>query len=171
MRRPRQRIGADLEPDVLRAPTHASACLMTVVALVLGCGGGGKAEVGAPCLTTFDCSDGSVCFGTSSDQPICMLVCEPDVRLCEGGEVCVQSPSDPDLRVCYAGGDKPVGDGCASGAECAPGNVCIDPQDGSEFRCQAACDTRESECGRDEMCQELEAPAGFCVDSPPEEEE
>lgn len=123
-----------------------------------------RAEIGEPCLTTFDCVDDALCFGAADGQPVCMASCGADARLCDGGEVCVTSISDPEARVCYIGGSEPLGDGCV-GNDCAPGGTCIDvdEEEGPEPpRCFAACDTRAPACPAGQSCRETRAPAGYC---------
>lgn len=139
------------------------ASILSLLALVsVGCDTP-RAAIGEPCLTTFDCADDALCFGAADGQPVCMAPCDADERLCEGGEVCTTSISDPEARVCYIGGAEPLGDGCV-GSDCAPGGTCIDVDgDGPEVpRCYQACDTRSPACPAGQSCIETGAPAGYC---------
>lgn len=129
-------------------------------------------EIDGPCVTSFDCVDGAVCFaspGSPDGQGRCMAECTADERLCVGGEVCLAAASDPSTRVCYLGGESELGDECADTTGCELGSVCVDFGDEGSPVCVLACDLRSPGCPMGYTCEELTEPAGFCALVPEEE--
>ena len=133
--------------------------------LFLGCDEG-RLEPGGACATSFDCTDGTVCFSVDGppgdDGGRCMELCPSDGSPCENDEVCVAAASDPEVQVCYLGGSAVIGEGCRDTTECELGALCVDPGDGSP-RCFQACDTTAPACPTELVCEPLEEPGGFCA--------
>ena len=120
-----------------------------------------EVRVAEPCLTSEECVDGAVCFDSPGDVALCMETCAVDVRLCEGGEVCIPVASDEE-NVCYLGGVTEIGNTCVDSSVCVAGSVCI--VEGDTGTCRAACDTRNPTCpAAGDVCTETTAPAGFCL--------
>lgn len=138
------------------------AALLALMALFAGCESTGG-EAGTPCLSSIECDGDLICFQKQNGTNACMAPCAEDVRLCDGGEVCLAGTGG--VRVCYTGGEGAQDAPCSAGQDCAAGLVCIDPDgDGAQAAaCEEACDPRTPRCRDGHSCFELNPTAGYCA--------
>ncbi len=144
--------------------------LLPLLWLAFACEGG-RVELGGACASSWDCEDGDVCFRVGSepaDEGHCMTTCEAGTVLCEDDTVCTASVAEPEVSVCFLGGERAIGEGCEATTQCVAGAYCVDVGDGTPV-CRAACDRGAPICVAGFTCEPLEGERpGYCA--PPETE-
>lgn len=139
----------------------------------MGCGTGGTAEPGEPCVSDGDCAGDARCgVGIDHDGEatprVCMEHCPEGVSLsgrCPGGQRCVaardaSSATIDDPGICFEGGSTPLGSACFYELECAAGLACA-PTSSGALVCRPTCDT-SADCQGSQICQ-----LGRCEDPMP----
>lgn len=86
---------------------------------------------------------------------LCLPVCDPVLQDCPGGDLCIQSPMDPNAFICVldaSGEEGQLHDPCEYANACDPGFFCNDPALNSECDagaagcCIAFCDLMDPDC-------------------------
>jgi hypothetical protein len=142
---------ADRSPRPLRAVVVAAALALGVGSI--GCGGGG---VGAPCRVDAECASSLLCVADPGlPEARCMRPCEPAVRLCDDGSVCMDLAGG---RACYPGGTVGYMEPCDRNLDCEAGTVCP----AAVRACAQACDEGLSVCLITEVCHADDAVGAIC---------
>jgi hypothetical protein len=106
---------------------------------------------------------------------LCLPMCDPLLQDCEGGDLCIPNPQDPDSFICVLDASGPDGkefDPCEYANACDPGLYCLNSElatecdAGSAGCCLAFCDLSNPKCnGVNATClawyEQGMAPPGF----------